>query len=192
MFESRPRRILKEYKSISDEEETKKLGYTVSLVDDQMDVWNVKLFGFEGDIANDLKRTTYDHILLEIKFDTDYPSKPPFVRVVYPRFQFRTGHVTVGGSICTELLTNSSGKGGWSSSITMESVILTVRQLMIDGKARIAYTGSYTESEAKAAFVRVAEQHGWVRKGINLKKAIILLVVLLVIFCCYNLYYLLF
>lgn len=37
---------------------------------------------------------------------------PPFVRVVRPRFQFRTGHVTIGGSICMELLTLS----GWNSS----------------------------------------------------------------------------
>jgi len=40
----------------------------------------------------------------------DYPVDPPFVRVVRPRFAFHSGHVTIGGSICMELLTRS----GWS------------------------------------------------------------------------------
>jgi len=66
----------------------------------------------------------------------------------------------------------------------MESVILTVRQLMIDGKARIIPPAGiplpkenaskkaplppnpvYSENEAVAAFNRVAEQHGWMKKS---------------------------
>lgn len=43
----------------------------------------------------------------------------------------------------------------------MESVILTVRQLLIDGKAKIEGSGSYSESAAREAFERVARQHGW-------------------------------
>jgi ubiquitin-conjugating enzyme E2 Q len=71
----------------------------------------------KSDLAKDMreykKKTSNDHILLEMKFSAEYPHVPPFVRVVKPRFQFRTGHVTIGGSICMELLT----KSGWSSSI---------------------------------------------------------------------------
>jgi ubiquitin-conjugating enzyme E2 Q len=46
-------------------------------------------------------------VLLEIRFPPDFPWQPPFIRVVAPRFAFHTGHVTVGGSICMELLTSA-------------------------------------------------------------------------------------
>ena len=36
-----------------------------------------------------------DHILMEVLFPTGYPTDPPFVRVVYPRFSYHTGHVSV-------------------------------------------------------------------------------------------------
>lgn len=39
-------------------------------------------------------------------FPPNFPFAPPFIRVIRPRFMFRTGHVTIGGSICTEMLTN--------------------------------------------------------------------------------------
>lgn len=32
-------------------------------------------------------------MLLEMRFSKDYPHVPPFVRVVRPKFAFRTGHV---------------------------------------------------------------------------------------------------
>jgi len=60
---------------------------------------------------------------LEVSFGADFPSSPPFVRVVAPRFAFHTGHVTVGGSICMELLTSS----GWRSEYTVEAALLMVR-----------------------------------------------------------------
>jgi hypothetical protein len=56
------------------------------------------------------RQTGKDHIVIHLKFSGDYPFKPPFVRVVEPVFVFRTGHVTLGGAICMELLTNSGWK----------------------------------------------------------------------------------
>lgn len=54
---------------------------------------------------------------------------PPFIRVVRPRFrgfgQGGGGHVTVGGALCMELLTNS----GWSAVSSLESVLLQVVSL---------------------------------------------------------------
>ena len=55
-------------------------------------------------------------IELEMTFPNEYPMKPPFVRVVRPRFKFLTGHITIGGSICMEVLTSS----GWSPSNDIE------------------------------------------------------------------------
>ena len=34
-------------------------------------------------------------VLLELRFPPDFPTRPPFVRVLAPRFVMRTGHVTV-------------------------------------------------------------------------------------------------
>jgi len=55
-------------------------------------------------------------IELEMTFPNEYPMKPPFVRVVRPRFKFLTGHITIGGSICMQVLTTS----GWSPSNDIE------------------------------------------------------------------------
>ena len=49
---------------------------------------------------------------------------PPFVRVLRPRFKFLTGHVTVGGSICMQMLT----KSGWSPANNMEVLYLVTLQ----------------------------------------------------------------
>jgi ubiquitin-protein ligase len=66
---------------------------------------------------------------LEVLFGDDFPASPPFVRVVSPRFAFHTGHVTVGGSICMQLLTTS----GWDSSFTVEAALVMVRDAMLSG-----------------------------------------------------------
>ena len=60
---------------------------------------------------------------------------PPFFRVVWPRFRYQTGHVTVGGSICMESLTNS----GWSSARSIESYFVEILSLLNEGKARIDF-----------------------------------------------------
>ncbi|CAI5999775.1 unnamed protein product [Closterium sp. NIES-64] len=110
---------------------------------------------------------------LEIRFPGGFPFDPPFVRVVSPRFAFHTGHVTVGGSICMELLTQS----GWSPAYSLESLLVQLIANMAAGGARVdpRYVragrcgcrdgphagGCYSLAEAKDAFVRVAGQHGW-------------------------------
>ena len=89
-----------------------------------------------------------------------FPAAPPFVRVVSPRFQFHTGHVTVGGSICMELLTTH----GWRPECTLRSVLVQVRAAMVEGGGRLDTRRPhvpYTMEEARHAFWRVAQQHGW-------------------------------
>ncbi|KAI5079423.1 hypothetical protein GOP47_0004902 [Adiantum capillus-veneris] len=101
-------------------------------------------------------------IKLECTFPEDYPFSPPFIRVISPKFGFHTGHVTVGGSICMELLTTS----GWSPAYTFESIIVQVVNAMVEGGGRldkraIASRSEYSELEAREAFNRVARDHGW-------------------------------
>lgn len=108
------------------------------------------------------QRTGRDYIELLMYFPTSYPTAPPFVRVTQPRFAFHTGHVTVGGSICTALLTTS----GWIPSLTIESIILFIHRTIIEGQGRVdlhspLVTVPYSDEEAKQAFHRVANDHGW-------------------------------
>jgi len=159
------KRIFKELTKLS-KLDSSEYGFEATPVDDNLYRWIVKLFGF-GDtsaIGKNLelhnKKFGYGHIELEIIFPQNFPWDPPFIRVVRPRFQYRTGHVTVGGSICMELLTPS----GWMPTNSLEAVLVQIRSEMLMGEARLEGTnGIYTEYEAKAAFDRVARQHGWIK-----------------------------
>ena len=142
------------------------LGFTVEPDEDRLDRWNVKLFGFKrGDsLYEDMvwykQKSGKDYILLEMNFPSDYPFAPPFIRVVEPRFAFHSGHVTIGGSICMELLTMS----GWQATCDIESTIVSIRSEINEGGGRLdraKATVPYTRQEAEQAFQRVARQHGW-------------------------------
>jgi len=139
----------------------KQQGYSVSPIDDNMYLWELKMFGFEKTelIQQDLAKLKQKHLLLHIRFPPTYPFNPPFVRVVRPRFAFRTGHVTIGGSICTELLTNK----GWTPANTVEAVIMSIRAQFMEGGARLDLQNKtdYTEREAQEAFTRMVRTHGW-------------------------------
>ncbi|CAM6108959.1 unnamed protein product [Calypogeia fissa] len=107
-----------------------------------------------------LKNQLESSVLLEVTFPGMYPFEPPFVRVVRPKFQFHTGHVTIGGSICMELLTTT----GWLPSFSFESVLVQIVNAFIEGEGRIdmrAVGTEYSKEEAQKAFTRVADQHGW-------------------------------
>jgi len=134
--------------------------------------WEVRLFDFEGDLGKDMKvyekNTKKNYVEISIQFSKDYPFKPPFVRVIEPRFKFRTGNVTLGGAICMEMLTMS----GWRAVNSVESVIMTVRAQIgsFDAGGRIEFTtggSGYTEREAWEAFYRAANTHGWKTQGLG-------------------------
>ena len=102
-------------------------------------------------------------VVMEIVLD-NYPTEPPFVYVVRPRFEFHTGHVTVGGSVCTELLT----KQGWDPNMILETLVLILWQNFIEGKARVVNfsiyphfepEADYSEKEARQAFTRSVDFH---------------------------------
>jgi ubiquitin-conjugating enzyme E2 Q len=152
--------------------------------------WIVELHSFEPSLplAQDMIRAGIKSIVLEIRFSTNFPISPPFVRVIRPRFlpfmQGGGGHVTAGGALCMELLTNS----GWSPVSSVESVLLQVRMAMssVDpkparlmggsgggkrgagpdkgvygGQAGQAGGGEYSVGEAVDAFKRACAIHGW-------------------------------
>jgi len=138
--------------------------------------WEIRLFDIDkdselyGDMVKFKKSTGQDYITLELRFPTTYPFTPPFVRVIRPRFLFRTGHVTIGGSICMELLTNS----GWNSTNDIESILVQLRAEMLSGGARLdpGMSGAYEYSEHEAwdAFYRAAKTHDWNIDGLGREK----------------------
>ena len=137
-----------------------KSGFSVAPVKKNLFVWEVRLFGFDGELGNDMRRAGVDHILMEVTFPPNFPFAPPFCRVVRPRFVFMTGHITIGGSVCTELLTQS----GWIPQTTIESVIVSIRVEMMAGNGRLDLgnrQGDYTMGEAKEAFERMRKKHKW-------------------------------
>ena len=101
-------------------------------------------------------------LTLEITFPFHYPFAPPFVRVVSPHFMFHTGHSTLGGGICMELLSAS----GWLPTNSIESVLVSILAEMHGGGARldrqrISNPGEYSRAEANESFERAAVTHGW-------------------------------
>lgn len=115
--------------------DTNEAGFSLQPSDsDSMDKWCIKLFGFDEDsnLAKDLLVCGVDHVELEMSFPMQYPFEPPFVRVVKPRFKRQTGFV-MSGALCMELLT----KDGWNPINDIESVIVSIRSLMVVGDGRL-------------------------------------------------------
>ena len=135
----------------------------VNMKDEDISTWNVfiKINKDEDeDLYNDLVARNIKFIELEMSFPKEYPFEPPFIRITSPRFKSITGHITNGGSICTDLLT----KTGWSASYCVESIIISVKNLIIEGKGRLGNSWStrYTMNEARGAFSTMLKVHGWI------------------------------
>jgi ubiquitin-conjugating enzyme E2 Q len=131
--------------------------------------WIVELHSFDPTLllAKDLKKLKMQSIVLELRFPPQFPMDPPFVRVIRPRFlEFAHGgggHVTSGGAMCLELLTQS----GWLPTASIESVLLQVRMAILNPDprpARLLLNSSktdYSVGEAVEAYKRVSVAHGW-------------------------------
>ncbi|KAF2149274.1 hypothetical protein K461DRAFT_230997 [Myriangium duriaei CBS 260.36] len=144
--------------------------------------WIVELHSFDQidhdggklPLAKDMEKAGIDSIVLELRFGSSYPMSPPFVRVVRPRFlgfqQGGGGHVTAGGAMCMELLTND----GWTAATSLEAVLLQVRlamastepkparleQIYSRGNGKNVISG-YGAGEAVEAYKRACRMHGW-------------------------------
>ncbi|EYE91291.1 putative ubiquitin conjugating enzyme [Aspergillus ruber CBS 135680] len=130
--------------------------------------WIVELHSFDPDLplAQDLKNADLKSIVLELRFPPQFPLSPPFIRVVRPRLlPFQSGgggHVTAGGAMCMELLTNT----GWLPTATIESVLLQVRLALMSQDPAPARLLSgcnldYNAGEAVQAYRRACKVHGW-------------------------------
>ncbi|KKK21968.1 hypothetical protein AOCH_001865 [Aspergillus ochraceoroseus] len=131
--------------------------------------WIVELHSFDPNhpLARDFNSAGLTSIVLEIRYPSQFPISPPFVRIIRPRFlRFSSGgggHITAGGAMCMELLTNS----GWLPTSSIESVLLQVRMAILNPVPQPArldpknWGKDYTVSEAIAEYKRVCICHGW-------------------------------
>ncbi|KAJ4313341.1 hypothetical protein N0V84_009470 [Fusarium piperis] len=164
-------REIKDLQKIQSSTDLAALGWYIDFEKlDNMFHWIVELHSFDVNLplAQDMTRAGCSSIVLELRFGSSYPISPPFVRVIRPRFlpfaHGGGGHVTTGGAICSELLTNS----GWSPALSLEKVFLEVRMNLcdMDPPARLDRADSlglmdYNIFEAIDAFRRAATAHGW-------------------------------
>jgi ubiquitin-conjugating enzyme E2 Q len=158
------RRLLYDLRSVM-KSDPKELGFETRPVGNDIFKWDVHLFGFEKgtpmykDMVRYKKLTGRTYVEMQVWFPPDYPDQPPFVRVVQPRFQFHTGRVTIGGSLCTDVLTMES----WNPAYDIQALILNIFSEICAGKPRIDFDQAtpYSLQEAHQAFLRVARDHNW-------------------------------
>ncbi|KAK3699289.1 hypothetical protein LTR37_016532 [Vermiconidia calcicola] len=116
-------------------------------------------------LADDMKKKGAKSVVMEIRFNKDFPFTPPYVRVIRPRFlgfnQGGGGHIVLGGAMCMELLTNT----GWSSVSSMESVLMQIRMAIASEPfARLDMRSAeqdYGTGEAADGYIRACQTHGW-------------------------------
>lgn len=155
----RNKRLMKEYKTLFNQE----IGFRIELVnEDNLDTWKIFVpkSGFEGNpkFQENMEKFNLKEVELEFRFNENYPVQPPFVRIVSPRFIYRTGHITVGGSICMELLTNQ----GWDMTTSISTVVTYIKSAIMDGDGQIESVSIYNMTEAVDAYNRMLKSHGWV------------------------------
>lgn len=161
-------RILKDLRSMQ-KANSKELGFTTQLYQGRIDTWEIHLFEFDkkdpiyNDIQKYQKQTGKNYIEFRISFPPDYPMNPPFIRVVEPRLKSHTGRVTLGGSLCTDVLTLT--ENGWNPMYEIELLLSNIFTEMqaAEPKLRIDFSNSspYTIEEARNSFLRVAADHRW-------------------------------
>jgi ubiquitin-conjugating enzyme E2 Q len=155
------RRLMIEYKKIANSLPDV-LGFSLHLATgDNLRVWIIQILKLDNPILEEqMQRLNIPYVELEVTFPEGYPIDPPFPRILYPRFQSLTGHITIGGSICMEAIS----KSGWAPTTNMEALIMQIKLVLGDGKASIDETAigtRYGMAEAQDAFKRAMAVHGW-------------------------------
>lgn len=140
---SESRKLLAQFKELQ-KHETSGLIHNLEMSDESVAVWRFELKDFdttsdggrqlEADLRTLRREYGEDKILMECRFWKPYPANPPLIRVIRPRMRWYTGHVSAGGSICSQMLVNSGTKSshGWQPSYSLEAIVRHVRYGMTD------------------------------------------------------------
>lgn len=174
------KRLMNELKNLAKLQEASNaadLGWYIDVEKiDNVYQWIVELHSFHTfevkgkplPLVADMKKRDIKSIVLEIRFGSDYPFSPPYIRVVRPRFlpftQGGGGHIVIGGAMCMELLTNT----GWNSVLPMDSVLMQVRLAIasepfarLEGFGAGGSKADYGAGEAAEGYLRACASHGW-------------------------------
>ncbi|KAM5545525.1 hypothetical protein V8D89_000563 [Ganoderma adspersum] len=159
--------ILKEQKEAKS---LRELGWYMpeDLIGDNLYQWIIELHSFDPTlpVAQDMARHGVNSLVFEIRFPAGFPHAPPFFRILKPRFlgfsQGGGGHVTLGGSMCMDLLTAD----GWLPSYSISAILIQIKLAIsnLDPKpARLAsnWDRPYGMQEALEGYRRAAATHGW-------------------------------
>jgi ubiquitin-conjugating enzyme E2 Q len=128
-------RIMKENKGA--------MGFSIEPVSEEcMDKWSIKLFNIDVDsqLARDMLVAGVECLDLEMNFTDTYPFDPPAVRLVRPKIQ---GGFVIQGALCLELLTAD----GWNPTNDIESVIVSIRSMIVVGDGRLVATLNLSKSK---------------------------------------------
>uniref|UniRef100_A0A6A7FY30 E2 ubiquitin-conjugating enzyme n=1 Tax=Hirondellea gigas TaxID=1518452 RepID=A0A6A7FY30_9CRUS len=164
MKQVRSRRLMKEYQELCRiTQASSNPMFSVSLVDDSLYDWKVKLLHLDQDslLYRDMVAYGVPFILLSITFPDTFPFQPPFLRVLSPRIE--KGYVMEGGAICMELLTPR----GWASAYTVEAIIMQFAASLVKGQGRISRKPlkDFSKRAAETSFravVKTHDKYGWV------------------------------
>lgn len=157
----RNKRLLKEVEYVMSGK-TEQFGLSFDVPEDNFHIWYASVTNIDQEslLYKDMQTLGVPDIKMEIRFEPQYPIKPPFVRIVEPIFLYRTGNITLGGSICMELLTNQ----GWSPACSIESLLIQIKANILEtgqlDHTKVGHKYSYQESQV--AFKRMLLSHGWV------------------------------
>ncbi|KIM60273.1 hypothetical protein SCLCIDRAFT_1217055 [Scleroderma citrinum Foug A] len=131
--------------------------------------WVIEMHSFDPELplARDMKEKGVTSLVFEIRFPHSFPHSPPFFRIIRPRFltfmEGGGGHVTVGGSICMDLLTSE----GWLPSYNIPAILLQIKLAISSTDpwpARlhpVNWNKPYTPTEALNGYTRAAALHNW-------------------------------
>jgi ubiquitin-protein ligase len=145
------KRINKELKQLSGIEKIYDFPITIKYDETKIDIWTITI---ETPIDK------WGTMIWEIRFDNEYPIKPPFVRIIRPHFKYLSGHITIGGAFCNPILTNQK----WRASISISNLIEMLLVNMEEGGAELDKSSTkadYSLKSAKDAYNRYKVSHGW-------------------------------
>ena len=155
------KKLIREYKSIV-KQDPDTLGFRVTTDPKDAYLWKVFITKYDEtySIGQDMKKYKIKEIELEMKFPSNYPFSPPFIRIITPRFIYQTGHITSAGALCMQILTDKF----WSPACSIESLIVTIKSEILEGEGRVDpanYNIPYSEKDARESFHRVSRGHNW-------------------------------
>lgn len=158
-------RELNKMKTPAGIQESESAGVVVEPMGDGTNLYHWKItmskFPEQSKLSLDLLKHGLSSVELDMTIPANFPHKPPFIRVVYPKLS--GGFVFDHGAICFEGLTDH----GWSPAMNLFHLSLCIKALLDEGAARVQGVGNrqnkeipeYNADAAKKDFAHIMKVH---------------------------------